>query len=154
MKKIIATAGICLYFCGVMTITFSGRKNLLATIFISIWAILLFMWIRIDRKEKRKIYISAPIEGYNYEERKAFFKEKEEQIKIGGLCVPVNPLKNGVSPYADTEEHLKADLKMLLECDEMHLYGDITKSAGCRIEWQVAKACGIRICDYSFEGDI
>lgn len=43
----------------------------------------------------KKIYISAPINGYDLNERKRFFEQKEEEIKALGY-IPVNPMENAV----------------------------------------------------------
>ena len=90
----------------------------------------------------KKIYISAPINGYDLNERKRFFEQKEEEIKALGYT-PVNPMRNGVPYDAPISEHFKADLKLLLDCDEAWFYGKITESTGCSFEWRTAYTCGI-----------
>ena len=90
----------------------------------------------------KKIYISAPINGYDLNERKRFFEQKEKGIKALGY-IPVNPMKNGVPLDAPVSEHFKADLKLLLDCDEAWFYGNINESKGCLLEWRTAYACNI-----------
>lgn len=90
----------------------------------------------------KKIYISAPINGYDLNERKRFFEQKEEEIKALGY-IPVSPMRNGVPYDAPVSEHFKADLKLLLDCDEVWFYGNINESKGCLLEWRTAYACNI-----------
>lgn len=90
----------------------------------------------------KKIYISAPISGYNLTERKAFFSQIEGRLAEEGYK-PVNPFNNALPDSAPYTEHLKQDIKLLLDCDGMVRPSRWRKSKGCEIEARVAKACGI-----------
>lgn len=64
---------------------------------------------------QRKIYISGGISGYPLEEWRAVLARAEEELRSRGYA-PVNPFNNGVSLDAPYEDHLRADLRMLLGC--------------------------------------
>ena len=65
----------------------------------------------------KKIYISGPISGYDINERKDAFAKAQEVLELCGYEVR-NPFDNGLDREASTHEHMRADLKMLLDCDE------------------------------------
>lgn len=93
---------------------------------------------------KQKVYISAPIDGRNIEERKQYFKAVAARLIDKGY-MPVNPMRNGVSEKATKKEHLKADFKMLLECDRILLCEGWEESEGCQKESSVALWSGIYV---------
>lgn len=66
----------------------------------------------------KKIYISAPISGYDLTERKALFSQMEDILAEEGYK-PVNPFSNPLPDSAPYTEHLKQDIKLLLDCDGM-----------------------------------
>lgn len=94
--------------------------------------------------EQKKIYISGPISGYDYKERQQVFAKVQEVFELIGYEVK-NPLANGMPPNASTHQHMKADLKMLLECDEIIMLKDWNCSAGCQRELNVAVATGMKV---------
>jgi hypothetical protein len=97
---------------------------------------------------KKKVYISLPISGYDLEERKETALAMEVKLRGHGYDV-FNPFNNGLSDEASTYEHMKADIKALLDCDViMFMYG-WNRSAGCKCELDVATAIGL---DVWFEG--
>lgn len=96
------------------------------------------------KRRKLKVYISAPITGYDLAERKAWFAIAARQLIIAGYT-PVSPLPNGLPDTASHADHMKADLKMLLQCDAYVRSRQWAASAGCCIECQVADACGITL---------
>lgn len=100
--------------------------------------------------EQNKIYISGPISGYDYEERQQAFAKVQEILELIGYEVK-NPLDNGVPKNASTHQHMKADLKMLLDCDEILMMKNWNRSAGCHTELNVAVAAGMKV---SFESRI
>ena len=97
---------------------------------------------------KKKIYISGPISGYDIEERRETFATAKKFLEIEGYEV-CNPLENGLPSDADTHQHMRADLKMLVQCDEIFLLNKWNHSAGCFVEFMVAVAigCKLRFCD-------
>lgn len=95
-----------------------------------------------------KVYISGPISGHNIEERKAAFARVKAILEGAGHEV-FNPMENGLDHDAPTSEHMKADIKALLECDCIYMMKRWNHSAGCQTEILVAMACGIAV---KFEG--
>lgn len=93
---------------------------------------------------KEKIYISAPISGHDLTERKALFSQIEDILAEEGYT-PVNPFSNSLPDSAPYTEHLKQDIKLLLDCDGMVRPTRWRISKGCEIEARVAEACGIPV---------
>jgi hypothetical protein len=95
-------------------------------------------------KDKTKIYISGPISGHDFEQRRQAFKKVEERIRAVGYT-PVNPIENGLLPGDHWENHMRADLRMLLECNAIFLMEGWEHSKGCKLEMDVASSCGIHV---------
>lgn len=92
-----------------------------------------------------RVYISAPISGYDLEGRKEFFQAAEEFVRACGHQ-PVNPMGDiDTDDPPAKEECMKADIADLLKCDAMLQIGDWAKSRGCMTELDVAQACGIKV---------
>lgn len=91
-----------------------------------------------------KIYISGSISGHKIEERVKTFKQAEKMLQAAGYEV-MNPFDNGLPQSAITHEHMRADLKMLLECDEIFMLDKWNHSAGCFVEFAVAVSAGCRV---------
>ena len=89
-----------------------------------------------------KIYISGPISGYNLNERKAAFGKVQEYLLNKGYKQPVNPFSSEVKSYSD---YMRADLKLLLDCDAIFLMNGWNHSKGCIAERNVAEICGMKI---------
>lgn len=70
-----------------------------------------------------KIYLSAPISGYNPEERQEYFQQLEDNAQSCGFEV-FNPMKNGLPETATYDEHLAFDLEQLADCDAIAVFGD------------------------------
>lgn len=91
-----------------------------------------------------KIYISGPISGHDIEERKAEFARVKNILEKSGHEV-FNPMENGLPEDSPTSEHMKADIKGLLECDGIYMMSHWNHSAGCQTEFMVANACGMTV---------
>ena len=89
--------------------------------------------------EKKRIYISFPISGYDIEERKQYAQKIEDSLSH--FYIVLNPLKNGISEDAPVCDHMRQDIKMLLQCDAIHLGKKWELSFGCLVEFLVAVAC-------------
>lgn len=85
----------------------------------------------------KKIYISGPISGLPLETVCNNFTNAEVQLSEQGYEV-VNPLNNGLPTNAIWEEHMRADLKLLLDCDAIYMLEGWEKSRGARIEYALA----------------
>ena len=93
---------------------------------------------------KKKVYISLPISGYDFDERKETALAMEVKLRGRGYDV-FNPLGDQFQTGLTTNEYMKLDLKALLDCDViMFMYG-WNRSAGCHTELWVAMACGMEI---------
>lgn len=86
----------------------------------------------------KKIYISGPISGLPLEKVKQAFNDAEIHHALGMDYEPVNPLNNGLPTNATWEEHMRADLRLLLDCDTIYMLEGWEKSRGARIEYALA----------------
>ena len=97
-----------------------------------------------------KWYISGKISGLPTDQVTAKFKQAEQQIRAFGH-EPVNPTNSTERRYspngseASWNEHLVADVALLLECDAIYLLKDWGDSRGSRIEANIAEECGLQI---------
>lgn len=94
------------------------------------------------KEKKKKIYLSLPISGYDINERRATADGKKRELESFGFEV-VNPLDNGLPDDAGTHAHMKRDFEMLLGCDAIFMMTDWLRSAGCKVEFDVATASGL-----------
>ena len=95
-------------------------------------------------KKKKKVYLSLPISGYDLTERIETALKMELNLQARGYDV-FNPLDNGLPHEAPTYEHMKADIKALLDCDIVLFMSGFNRSAGCHTELAVAMAVGMEI---------
>ena len=95
-------------------------------------------------KKKKKVYLSLPISGYDLTERIETALKVELNLHEKGYDV-FNPLDNGLPHEASTHEHMKADIKALLDCDIVLFMSGFNRSAGCHTELTVAMAIGMEI---------
>ena len=101
-------------------------------------------------EEKKRIYISGPISGHDIDERRKAFKEAAKLLESFGY-EPVNPMENGLPAEATTHQHMKRDFELLLSCDTIYMMRRWLHSAGCKVEFDVATACGMKVI---FEYDV
>lgn len=90
---------------------------------------------------KIKVYISAPVTGYDLIERREYFDTIETALNNVG-CKAVNPLK-GVPDNISRETAMRRDIEMLLRCDMVLAMDGWQTSRGCMLEIEVARQCGI-----------
>lgn len=88
-------------------------------------------------QQMKKIYISGPISGLPLETVYNNFTNAEAQLLEQGYEV-VNPLNNGLPTNATWEEHMRADLRLLLDRDAIYMLEGWEKSRGARIEYALA----------------
>lgn len=91
-----------------------------------------------------KVYISLPITGKDLQEQKRHAEGVASFLLAAGHT-PVSPFNNGVDVNAPYEEHIKADLKLLLDCDAILMCKGYHLSHGCTFERDVAVKCGMAI---------
>lgn len=94
--------------------------------------------------EYKKVYISAPISGHDLTERHEAFAKWALEVACEGY-VAVNPMMNDLPDEAPYTEHMKADIRMLLDCDAMVAPVRWRCSKGCTLEARVAELCGIPV---------
>ena len=99
-------------------------------------------------KKKKVVYLSAPISGYDINERYDTFSKVENKLKKLGYKV-LSPMKNGLTQDAPTTQHMKRDIIMLLQADAIFFMDGWHHSTGCLTELHVATACGLEVW---FEG--
>lgn len=100
--------------------------------------------------KKEKIYISGAIAHHDLEERKLAFCLCAAFCEHCGFEA-VNPFDNGVDQSEDWRVHMKADIKMLVECDAICMMDGWEQSKGCKLELDVASSCGLTVY---YESDV
>lgn len=92
---------------------------------------------------KKKLYLSGPMSICKSEEIwKRNFQKYEDIFTAKGYEV-INPAKNAILPTY--EECLKHSLKQEMECDCIFFMDNAILSTGARLEYEIAKACGLEI---------
>lgn len=100
---------------------------------------------RVEKQEYQvKVYISGPISGGDIRKRKKMFDEAAGKLRKQGFQ-PVSPFANGLPADASYGDHMRADLKMMLDCDAIYMLRGWSSSRGAVIEKKVAAACGMTI---------
>lgn len=94
--------------------------------------------------DKDKVYISGAIAHYDMEERKEAFSDAEMRLQSMGFN-PVNPFKNGLPDEAHWREHMRADIRLLLDCEYIYMLQGWELSKGAKLELDVASSCGIKV---------
>ena len=74
----------------------------------------------------------------------AAFSAAEKQLRELEF-VPVNPHHNGVASGSTWSEHMRADIKMLMDCNRIYMLRGWEKSRGALIEYQLAVELGMVI---------
>ena len=92
----------------------------------------------------KKIYLSLPISGYDYSERKQLSLQVQTELEKRGYEV-FNPMFNGLPKDATTHEHMRADFQMLLQCDTILMLPKWNHSAGCTQEFNMAVSIGCEV---------
>ena len=93
------------------------------------------------------MYISGPISGMPIELAKDIFASASKEIESAGH-IPVNPFDSGLDDSAAWQEHMKADLRMMLDCDAIHMLPGWEHSRGATIEKGLASALGFKIIEF------
>ena len=99
-----------------------------------------------------KVYISLPITGKDLQQQKRHADNVAAFLLTAGFT-PVNPFNNGLADGASYEQHMKADLRLMLDCDAIYLCKGYHYSKGCLFERDVAVKCGLTIVKESMPID-
>ena len=100
--------------------------------------------------KKEKIYISGAIAHHDLEERKMAFSLCAAFCEHCGFEA-VNPFDNGVDQSEDWRKHMRADIRMLVDCDAICMMDGWEQSKGCKLELDVARSCGLTVY---YESDV
>lgn len=91
-----------------------------------------------------KVYISGAITGRPIDAVVNQFKKAESELIEKGHY-PVNPLNNGLDNTASWLEHMRADIRLLLDCDAIYMMVGWPDSRGAIIEKQLAQNLGLKV---------
>lgn len=94
--------------------------------------------------KKIKYYISGKITGLPPSEYIARFSKAEADLTAKGYEV-VNPLRNGLPSGAQWQEQMKADIRLLLDCNAIYLLANWEQSIGATLEYDIANGLGLII---------
>ena len=92
------------------------------------------------------IYISGKITGLPIEEVEDNFYNAQNRLEEAGFKV-VNPLNNGLSADDKWQNHMKADIKLLMECNTIYLLSNWKDSKGATIKRDIAVALGYDVIE-------
>lgn len=98
---------------------------------------------RVEQMSKR-VYISGPISGYDLTERKEAFEKAAKRFRMQGYLVS-NPFNSGIPAEASWQEHMRADIAMLMQCDIIYMLSGWNTSRGATIERNLAEELGIKV---------
>jgi len=90
-----------------------------------------------------KCYISGPITGMPDGNKKAFAYEATLLHWLG--MRPVNPHDNGLPDGLDWVDYMRADIKLLMDCDTISMLPGWTDSRGARLEHLLATELGLAV---------
>lgn len=93
---------------------------------------------------RKRIYISLPVTGHDLRERRKLAAGVARALEALG-AEAVNPLENGLPEGAAWLEHMRADLRLLLDCDGILLCDGWEESRGCRVERGLAAGLGLLV---------
>ena len=91
-----------------------------------------------------RIYISGAIEHHDVSERKTAFSDAQRALEGKGF-EPINPFNNGLPETAHWRQHMRADIKLLLECSYIYMLRGWEQSKGAKLEFDVATSCGLTV---------
>lgn len=98
-----------------------------------------------------KVYISGPITGIDFGNRFAFMAARCG-LELCGYEV-VDPSEVKLDDDASWADYMRADLKLLLDCDFIFMLEGWEKSRGARIELALAKNLRIKEIDLDEESE-
>lgn len=106
-----------------------------------------------QRKSKAPtVYLSGAISGLKKSAVAKDFAEAETRLKLMGFGV-VSPLSNGLSEKDSWEEHMRADIAMMMGCNAVYIVNNIATSKGAKLELSIAKALGYAQVSYMWSDD-
>jgi hypothetical protein len=94
--------------------------------------------------KQKRVYISGAIAHYDLEERRQAFGRAAALLRGEG-CEVFNPFENGLPQTADWREHMRVDIRALVDCDSIYMLKGWELSKGAKLELDVASSCGIPV---------
>lgn len=101
--------------------------------------------------KRGKVYISGPISGIDFGNRFAFSCARSA-LELCGYEV-IDPSEVQLSDAATWADYMKADLKLLLDCDYIYMLEGWENSKGARLERELAENLGIEEIDLDQESE-
>ena len=98
-----------------------------------------------------KVYISGPITGIDFGNRFAFSCARSA-LELCGYEV-VDPSEVQLDDEATWTDYMRADLKLLLDCDYIYMLEGWENSKGARLERELAENLGIEEIDLDQESE-
>jgi nucleoside 2-deoxyribosyltransferase len=99
---------------------------------------------------KQKVYISGAISHHDLNDRKQTFRLAEMCLRSAGY-EPVNPFNNKVDENENWRVHMRADIKLLMDCDFIFMLNGWEESKGAKLEFDVATSCGLGVLSFGQE---
>ena len=94
----------------------------------------------------KSIYISGPISGLPFETVWHNFNNAEAILQEQGYEV-INPLDNGLPQDSAWTEHMRADIRLLMDCEAIYLLKGYQDSKGAMIEYDLARILHFEIIE-------
>lgn len=91
----------------------------------------------------KRVYISGPMTGKPELNFPAFNKAAAE-LRAAGFDV-INPAEIGEVPGLEWADYMRADIRMLMDCDTVATLPDWKKSKGARLEVHIAGELGMTV---------
>lgn len=92
---------------------------------------------------KKRIYLSGPMTGLDHFNFPAFNAEAE-RLRAEGNYV-INPAEHGEEPNQPWGFYLRKDIKLMMDCDHIHLLPGWSKSKGATLELHIARELGFTV---------
>lgn len=96
----------------------------------------------------KKVYISGQISGLDFGATKEVFLKKQKELEALGYEV-INPtqFKPHGKDYPSWSDHMRLDIKMLMDCDCICMLDGWHESRGAVIELYLAKQLNMEVLD-------
>lgn len=95
-----------------------------------------------------KLYLSSKMSGLPNNNYPEFERMKNKYINKGYEVVSPHDLSKEVEAIKEAPEwidYMKNDIKALIECDCICMFGDWMNSKGARVEYSIANGLGLNI---------